>query len=82
MKPKNYQERQDVLGLALDLHMWTTGSGPGLSNEDRDFAIKFIRTRLSGWNYPPRFSEVFDSAVKTLLTIAVREAEEHKEAGW
>lgn len=79
MDPKKYNERQDVLGLALDLHMWTTGSGPDLSDEDRDLALNYLRRRLSRWTSNGSYTELFDTAVRMLLIIAVNEAEERRK---
>jgi len=74
-----YFARQDVLGLALDLHMHKTGSFPDLPLNHRDHAIAHLRLRLSDWASNGSRSELFDEAVRLLLIVAVREAEEHKE---
>jgi hypothetical protein len=75
-----YFVRQDVLGLALDLHMYVMGSYD-LAPEHCDFAIRFLEERLRGWGNGSCLTKasVFDSAVHTLLTVAVTEAKAHRE---
>lgn len=69
-----YSERQDLLGLALDIHMAYTGSYPDLSAENIEHARSFIQSRLDRWTPPPKSTSLFDTAVKMLLTVAVHEA--------
>ena len=79
MSADDYMARQDVLGLALDLHMWKTGSGPDLQAEHRDHAIFFLENRLANWSSSGKHDAVFDQAVRLLLTVAVSEAKDHRE---
>lgn len=70
--PMPYAHRQDVLGMALDLHMWCTGSGPDLSDEDRKHAATFLSNRLSHWVSGP-MSSVFDETVRLLIVAVLQE---------
>lgn len=72
-----YAERQDVLGLALDLHMATTGS-MDLQWEHMDHAIAHLEVRLSNWSTFATRTAVFDEAVRMLLTVALAEAKEYR----
>lgn len=67
-----YSQRQDVLGLALDLHMDATGSYQDLKEEDRAFAERFLQRRIDNWSSGP-FTLVFDQAVKLVLIAALAE---------
>lgn len=68
----NYKQRQDVLGLALDLHMDATGSLTDLTEENRAFAEAFLQRRVDNWSEGP-FTSVFDAAVKLVLLAAIAE---------
>ncbi len=74
-----YQERQDVLGLALDLHMYCTGSGPDLSPEDRAFVVRYLKMRLGDWSSNGDEAEPFDTAVRLVLVTALAEDRKRSE---
>lgn len=75
MDIKEYEKRQDLLGLAQDIHGAFTGSFPDLSDERLEFARRFIKVRLDNWTpeYPKTLP--FDTAVKMVLVVAVQEAD-------
>lgn len=75
-----YTDRQDLLGLALDIHGAYTGSFPDLSDEDLEHARAFIQRRVSEWVFYPGRTEIFDSAVKALLLVTLYEASLEQES--
>lgn len=68
--------RQDLLGLALELHMYCTGSGPDMAPELVRHAIRYIRFRLGDWSNNGEASAVFDTAVKLALHAVLQECRE------
>ncbi len=60
--------------MALDIHMAHTGSFPDLSDEDLIYAKSFLEKRLAHWEEPVN-TAVFDSVIRTVLEVAVQEAQ-------
>ncbi len=67
-------KRHDVLKLALDVHGAHTGSFPDLSDERLGFAKAYLEDRLANWSPASPQTEAFDSAVRTVLALALQEA--------
>jgi hypothetical protein len=74
METSEYLKRQDVLGLALDIHGAHTGSFPDLGDAELKFARDFLKARLDNWAETGASTRLFDTAVKTVLAVAVQEA--------
>lgn len=66
------KNRQDLLKMAQDLHMDTTGTLGGMLDEERRAYVAFLQHRLDNWVDYPR-TRLFDTAVKTLLLVALSE---------
>jgi hypothetical protein len=75
MTPADPETRQDLLGLALELHMYCTGSGPDMDVRSVRHAHRFIRMRLTNWHDQGPDTCLFDEAVRILLLAVLEECQ-------
>ena len=67
----------DILSMALEIHMYTTGAGPDLSYDEQHM-VAYLRARLANWRVSPPFTVLFDQNVKALVQCALGEFDEHE----
>lgn len=66
---------QDLLPMALALHMSNTGASDPLDDADQAYVTVFFERKLANWA-PSWGSPVFDEAVRGLLVAVLAETKE------
>jgi len=67
--------KDDILTIALNVHMFSTGTYD-TSLEDHEFNMKVLKYALKHWKISrnkPFDNAPFDDAVKNIITIAIKE---------
>ena len=67
---------KNLLQICLDLHQANMGSHePDVSITDYKFQYNLLRNKIKEWEKPHYSSELFDSAVASLILATIRECE-------
>lgn len=72
-RPEWFPQDRNVLQIALDVHMTTTGSFER-SEEEQEFDIKCLKHVLRNWKSGRPIDAPFDSQVHQLICVTLFEA--------
>ena len=75
---------KNLLDICLELHQANMGSHePDVSTTEYKFQYNILRNKIKEWKKPHYSSELFDSAVASLILATIRECEltNHKILG-
>lgn len=88
--PREARERQTILTrdgcyvtktlpqICMDVHMYSTGSGPDLGEERYEDYKKTLQIAVDNWKEESPYDKLFDDAVLNLIKATLKECEGEK----